>query len=78
MRYVRPHLEFSSIACSPWLQKDIELLERVQKRAVNMVNGLKSTAYEEKLLELGMESLADRRIEADLTMMYKILNGKCN
>jgi hypothetical protein len=25
-----------------------------------------------------MESLADRRIEADLTMMYKILNGKCN
>jgi Reverse transcriptase (RNA-dependent DNA polymerase)/Endonuclease-reverse transcriptase len=78
MRYVRPHLEFSSIAWSPWLQKDIEQLERVQKRAVNMVNGLKSDVYEEKLLELGMESLADRRKEADLTMMYKILNGKCN
>jgi ribonucleases P/MRP protein subunit RPP40 len=40
MRYVRPHLEFSSIAWSPWLQKDIELLERVQKRALNMVNGI--------------------------------------
>jgi hypothetical protein len=78
MRYIRPHLEFSSIALSPWLQKDIDMLERVQKRAVNMVNGLKSNVYKEKLHELGMETLADRRIEADLTMMYKILNGKCS
>jgi hypothetical protein len=36
-RYGRPHLEFSSAAWSPWLQKDIDCLEKVQKRAVGMI-----------------------------------------
>jgi hypothetical protein len=65
-RYVRPHLEFASQAWSPWHQKDIEVLERVQKRAVNMVGGLAGKSYEEKLAELRLDSLSDRRIEADL------------
>jgi hypothetical protein len=29
-RYVRPHLEFSSAAWSPYYQKDIDILEKVQ------------------------------------------------
>jgi hypothetical protein len=49
MRYVRPHLEFASPAWNPWLVKDIEILEKVQKRAVNMIGGLKSDTYEGKL-----------------------------
>jgi hypothetical protein len=74
---VRPHLEFSSAAWSPYFQKDIEVLEKVQKRAVNMVNGLAGLEYEEKLAALGLELLADRREFADLMLMYKILNGHC-
>jgi hypothetical protein len=77
-RYVRPHLEFASVAWSPWLQKDIELLEKVQIRAVNMVNGLGGMDYGEKLNVLGLDRLSDRRIEADLVQMYKVLNGHCN
>jgi hypothetical protein len=76
-RYVRPHLEFSSQAWSPWLKKDIEVLEKVQMRAVKMVNGLTGT-YEEKLQALGMQSLEQRRKEADMVLVYKILNGKCS
>jgi hypothetical protein len=76
-RYVRPHLEFASQAWSPWHQKDIEVLERVQKRAVNMVGGLAGKSYEEKLAELRLDSLSDRRIEADLVLLFKVLKGQC-
>jgi hypothetical protein len=75
-RYVRPHLEFSVPAWNPWLQKDIETLEKVQKRAVNMISGLQGT-YIEKLEQLGMQSLESRRDEADMVLVYKILNGNC-
>jgi Reverse transcriptase (RNA-dependent DNA polymerase)/Endonuclease-reverse transcriptase len=75
-RYVRPHLEFSVPAWSPWLQKDIETLEKVQKRAVNMISGLQGS-YVEKLEQIGMQSLESRRDEADMVLVYKILNGNC-
>ncbi len=39
VQYVRPHLEFASPAWSPWLEADKELLEKIQRRAVNMVSG---------------------------------------
>ncbi len=48
---MRPHLEFASPAWSPWLEADKEVLEKVQKRAVNMISGLKAKTYEEKLRE---------------------------
>jgi hypothetical protein len=75
-RYVRPHLEFSSQSWNPWYQKDVETLERVQKRAISMINGLVGT-YAEKLAQLGMQTLAQRREEADLVLVYKILTKKC-
>jgi hypothetical protein len=49
---VRPQLEFASPAWSPWLGADKEVLEKVQKRAVNMISGLKAKTYEEKLRKL--------------------------
>jgi ribonuclease P/MRP protein subunit RPP40 len=59
-QYVLPHLEFAVQAWNPWLAGDIELLEKVQRRAVNMVSGLKGTTYEEKLSELDMLTLEER------------------
>jgi ribonucleases P/MRP protein subunit RPP40 len=71
--YVQPHLEFAVPAWSPWTKADSEVLEKVQRRAVGMVTGLKSRDYEEKLKELGMSSLSQRRDEMDLSEMYKIM-----
>jgi ribonuclease P/MRP protein subunit RPP40 len=48
VQYVQPHLEFASPAWSPWLEADKELLEKIQRRAVKMVSGLKAVTYEEK------------------------------
>ena len=74
-RYVRCHLEFSVPAWRPWQVHDIEVLEKVQKRAIKMVSGLKSKSYEERLLELNLPSLAARRDRFDMIETYKMLNG---
>ncbi len=52
------------------------MLEKIQRRAVNMVSGLKAGTYEEKLKELGLTTLEERRHHADMTQVYKILMEK--
>ena len=76
--YVRPHLEYAVAAWCPWLAGDIETLENVQRKAVRMVSGLRSTSYEDKLIELGMDSLVTRRLKIDLVETFKIIRGFTN
>ena len=57
---------------------DIGAMERVQKRAVRQIVGLKGKTYEEKLKEIGLESLESRRDRYDMVETYKILNNKYN
>ena len=73
--FVRPHLECCVQAWSPWYAKDIDTLERVQKRAVNMVVGLRSSTYEGKLRELNLPSLQERRIRGDSIQVWKYVHG---
>jgi hypothetical protein len=75
-QYVRPHLEFAVPAWSPWLQGDKDTLERVQEKAVKMVNGLQGATYQEKLRELGLESLEERRNSQDMALVHKFLTEK--
>lgn len=74
-QHVRPHLEFSVQAWCPWTSQDIDKLERVQKRAVGMISGLKGKDYETKLQELNLQSLAMRRTRFDMVQTFKILNN---
>jgi hypothetical protein len=73
--YVRPHLEFCTPAWSPWTVKDIDCIEKVQKKMVNMVSGLQATTYEGKLSDVGLESLETRRRNADIHTMHKLVHG---
>lgn len=73
---MRPHLEFAAAAWSPWLDGDRECLEKVQKRAVGMISGLRAKTYEDKLVELGITTLQERRHQLDMVQTYKILTGK--
>lgn len=75
-QYVRPHLEFAAPVWSPWLRTDIDKMEAVQRRMVAAVTGLKGRDYYERLEELEITTLEDRRKTLDLLQAFKILSGR--
>ena len=59
---VRPHLEYCIQMRSPQYRRDMDLLERVQRRATKMIHGMEYLSYEDRLRELGMFTLEKRRL----------------
>ena len=73
--FVRPKLEYAGAVWSPWLQKDKEVLEKVQERFIRMLSDVMGSTYEEKLKALGLTTLAERRMRGDMIETFKTMRG---
>ena len=75
--HIRNKLEYAAQAWSPWLEKDITLLEAVQKRAARMMTDDKGETYEERLQDTGLELLMERRKTGEMIEAFKsVREGK--
>ena len=71
---VRPHLAYCIQALSPYLRKDIDMFEKIQRMATKLIPGLRYLTYEERLKECGLTTLETRRLRGDQIEVFKILN----
>ena len=72
---VRPQLEYCVQAWRPYLKKDIEKIEKVQRRATKLISECSKLSYEERLKVAGLPSLEARHNRGDLIEVFKILKG---
>ena len=43
---------------------------------MSMVSGLEGHDYVDRLKELGLDTFEEKRLQIDMTQVYKVLNGK--
>ena len=57
MGLLRPHLEYCVQMWSPQYRRDMDLLERVHRRASELIQAMEHLSSEDRLRELGLFSL---------------------
>ena len=66
---VRQHLEYCIQSWRPYRKKDIDKLERIQRRATKIIPELRDLSYESRLLQCGLTTLETRRLRGDQNLL---------
>ena len=72
---VRPHLEYATQVWNPYLMKDIQKLENVQKFALKVCCKRWDLTYAEALEQTALPDLKARRTHLNLCYFYKLNGG---
>ena len=69
---VRPHLEYGNAVWQPYKKGDVEIIEKVQKRATKLIISLKHLPYSERLKQLQLPTLKYRHLCGDMIEVFKM------
>ena len=72
---VRPHLGYCIQAWNPHLRKDIDMIEKIQRRTTKLIPGLRDLRYEERLKECGLTTIETRKLKGYQIEVFMKLNG---
>ena len=70
---LRPHLDYAIHAWSSYVEKDKQILEKVQARATKLIPSIQHLPYEERLARLKLTTLERRRERGDLIQTFRIM-----
>ena len=71
---VRPHLEHAVQFWSPHLRRDIDKMEKIQRIAKKIIPEIRNHSYHQRIQDLDLISLVQRRLRGQLIEVYKYLN----
>ena len=74
---IRSVMDYSCVVWDPYLRKDIDKLEYIQRRAARFVKNdyRRDSSVTAMLQDLKWQPLADRRRDQRSILLYKIING---
>ena len=72
---VHPHLEYAYQILNLHLIKDIQALEKIQRRATKLIPELQHLSHGDRLSTLNLPSLLYRRRRIDMITVFKIVHG---
>jgi len=68
---LRSYLDCCVQAWRPHLIKDVQVLEKVQRRATRFIDEFRGMSYEDRLSMVGLTTLERSRLRADMIEVYK-------
>ena len=72
---MRPVLEYGNSVWCPYLRKNIDSIEKIQRNFTKCIIGMKDLEYGDRLRALKLPSLEFRRVRGDMIEVFKILNN---
>ena len=71
---VRPHLEHAVQFWSPYLRRDIDKMEKIQRIATKMIAEIRNHSYHQRIQEHDLISFVQRRLRGQLIEVFNYLN----